>query len=245
MGVDAPILVDLILSGDQDAVAGYYDGRAPSVYQYCAQLCPGPAVEEAVLASFADFLGRARSAGADADLDDLLRKSARIAAASRMQVGKSRDPICRSMPDLIAARANEELPYSEEGIVAHIRHCRTCRQTAQRLIEAEDALVQPASRQAPEEIRTAWLLIASKGAGPERSAEASAQPASEAPAPEPEPRPAAPEPTPQPSAPEPPPEPAAEEPPAPVPEPPVPPPVRVRRRTGGLVGAARRVARGR
>jgi hypothetical protein len=212
--VHTPILVDLILSGDQDALAGFYDGRAPSVYQYCAQVCPSQQVEEAVLASFADFLGRVRAAGTDADLDDLLRRSTRSAAASRMRVAKSRDPICRSMPELIAARANGELPHGEGPINAHLETCRSCRQTAQKLVDAEDALVQPATRQPPEEVRTAWLLIATRGAvTPE-------------PEPPPPPTPAAAEP--QPTAPEPPSE-----------------PVRVRRRRGGLFGAARRVTRGR
>jgi hypothetical protein len=233
VGVEAPILVDLILSGDQDALAGYYDGRAPSVYQYCAQICPSQQVEEAVLASFADFLGRVRAAGADADLDELLRRSARSAAASRMKVAKSRDPVCHSMPELIAARANGELPHGEGPIKAHLEDCRSCRQTAQRLIDAEDALVQSATRQPPEEVRTAWLLIATKRTEGDRLADAPPrdEPAAETPEP----------PTPEPERP---PTPAAAEPPPPAPTP-VPQPVRVRRRSGGLLGAARRVTRGR
>ena len=141
VGVETPTLVDLILSGDQDALAGYYDGRAPSVYQYCAQVCPREQVEAAVLASFTDFLGRVRAAGAEADLDDLLCKSTRSAASSRMQVGKRLDATCRSIAELIAARANDELPHDERLIKSHLEHCRSCRRTAQRLIEAEDALV--------------------------------------------------------------------------------------------------------
>jgi hypothetical protein len=241
--VHAPILVDLVLSGDQDALAGFYDGRAPSVYQYCAQICPTQQVEEAVLAAFADFLGRVRAAGADADLDDLLRKSTRSAAASRMRVAKSRDPVCRSMPELIAARANGELPHGEGPINAHLETCRSCRQTAQKLVDAEDALAQPASRQPPEEVRTAWLLIAAKG-----QPAVPPTPREEVQAPEPAPDPPAPPPHPQPAVPPTPREEVqAREPagqaPAPAPDPPE--PVRVRRRRGGLIGAARRVARGR
>jgi hypothetical protein len=246
VGVNTPILVDLILSGDQDALAGFYDGRAPSVYQYCAQICPSQQVEEAVLASFADFLGRVRAAGSEADLDDLLRKSTRSAAASRMRVPKSRDPVCRSMPELIAARANGELPHGEGPINAHLETCRSCRQTAQKLVDAEDALAQPATRQPPEEVRTAWLLIATTGAETERAVEPAAEaPAPEPPAPPPAPEPPAPPPAPEPPAPppapEPPPTPAASEPGPPAPSE----PVRVRRRRGGLLGAARRVTRGR
>jgi outer membrane biosynthesis protein TonB len=246
--VETPILVDLILSGDQDALAGYYDGRAPSVYEYCAQVSRNEHVEEAVLASFADFLGRVRAAGAEADLDELLRKSTRTAAASRMQVSHSRDATCRSMPELIAARANGELPHDEGPIKAHLEGCRSCRQAAQRLVDAEDALVRSASRQPPEEVRTAWLLIASKGDRQPEPGETTRPPAAEAPAPEPEPPSPAPppppapdpEPTPQPPDPEPTPQPAAVSVTTPTPQ-----PLRGKRRTGGLIGAARRVARGR
>jgi hypothetical protein len=306
VGVGTPILFDLILSGDQDALAGYYDGRAPSVYAYCHEVCNGEQVEEAVLASFADFLGRLRAAGSEADLDDLLRKSTRTAAASRMRVAKGRDATCRSMPELIAARANGELPHGDGPINAHLEHCRSCRQAAQRLVEAEDALVGSASRQPPEEVRTAWLLIAAKdtkaatsapdsevGEAPvaeEPAAEApSVEPGPSAPAPQPpapdpepppppptpkppapapDPEPPGPAPDPEPPAPAPDPEPPAPAPdpeppaPAPDPEPPAPPPApepppipapaaaapeprRIRRRSGGLIGAARRVARGR
>ena len=266
VGVDTPILVDLILSGDQDALAGYYDGRAPSVYAYCAEICRGEHIEEAVLASFADFLGRVRAAGAEADLDDLLRKSTRTAAASRMDASRSRNATCRSVPELIAARANGELPHDDGPIKAHLGNCRSCRQAAQRLIDAEDGLVRPASRQPPEEVRTAWLLIASKGAAVAEPAEAAPETAAEAPAPEPEPPAPAPPPPPAPDpAPPPPPDPGPMPPPdpepAPAPEPTPPPapaasdpqsplplttpatqPVRPRRRTGGLIGAARRAA---
>jgi hypothetical protein len=271
VGVHTPILVDLILSGDQDALAGYYDGRAPSVYEYCVQVCRSEQVEEAVLASFADFLGRVRAAGSEADLDDLLRKSTRTAASSRMRVANSRDATCRSMPELIAARANNELQHEEGPIKDHLEHCRSCRQTAQRLVEAEDALIRPATRQPPEEVRPAWLLIASKGASEADRPEATPEPTAEAPAPEPEPPSPAPsgppapdpEPTPPPTPdPTPPPDPepaphprpdpvpppapaAAAPPPSPTPQAPAPEPVRVRRRTGGLIGVARRVARGR
>jgi hypothetical protein len=251
VGVETPILVDLILSGDQDAVAGYYDGRAPSVYAYCHEVCTRDRVEDAVLASFADFLGRLRAAGAEADLDDLLRKSTRTAAAGRMQV-HSREATCQSLPELIAARANGELPHDEGPIKDHLEKCRACRQAAQRLVEAEDALVAPAGRQPPEEIRAAWLLIASKGAEPAEGEAALETPAPEPEPPSPAPAPPVPDPLPPAPAPEPPPPaPDPESPPQPAatatpgPETPSPQPVRARRRTGGLIGAARRVARGR
>jgi hypothetical protein len=263
VGVQTPILVDLILAGDRDALAGYYDGRAASVYAYCAEVCRRDQVEQAVIASFTDFLGRVRAAGQEADLDELLRKSTRIAASSRMHVSGGRDATCRSLPELIAARANGELPHDEGPIKAHLKRCRSCRQAAQRLVDAEDALVGPATRQPPEEVRAAWLLIASKDAPLDKSAEAAPQSAAESPAPEPEPPPPppTPEPPPPPPAPEPPEPPPPEPPepptppdpaPPPLPEPPTPvaegsspQPVRMRRRTGGLIGAARRAARGR
>jgi hypothetical protein len=224
VGVQTPILVELILFGDQDALAGYYDGREASVHEYCAQVCPDEQVEEAVLASFTEFLGKVRAAGPDADPDDLLRKSTRTAAASHMEVSNIRDPACRTMPELIAARANGELPRDGGPISAHLEHCRSCRHTVQQLVEAEDAIVRPASGQPSQDVRTTWLLIASREAGASKVVPP-VPPATEPPEP-----PTAPEP---PKTPE---HPAHAEP-SPAPQ-----PVPVRRWTGGLIGAARRAA---
>jgi hypothetical protein len=269
VGAQTPTLVELILSGDQDALAGYYDGSAPSVYQYCAQVCPPEHVDEAVLASFADFLGRVRGAGKNADLDEMLRKSTRSAAASRMHLSNTRDPACRSMPELIAARTNRELPHDEAPIKAHLERCRACRRATQRLVEAEDALARPASRQPPDEVRTGWLLIASENAAPSSEGSSTAasaplpddtgpeageiaapsssetvapasswlppghQATSSAPAArQAEATPAAPRPEPEPPGPT-----AAQPQPPPSPQ-----PITARRRSGGLIGAARRFA---
>src|SRR5205807_7323758 len=124
-------LHEVITAGDPDALAGYYDARAASVNEYCAQLCPPELVDEAVLAAFADFLGRLHTGSPDADLDELLLRSTRTAAASRMDRPAPREQECRWIPELIAARANGEFPHDEQLINKHLDRCRSCRQAAQ------------------------------------------------------------------------------------------------------------------
>ncbi len=305
---ERPTLLELIAAGDPDAAAGFYDARAPSVREYCVEICSPEQADQATLAAFVDFLGRVGGAPADADPDELLRKSTRTAAASRMHLSEPHEPTCRSIPELIAARANGELPHNEEPINEHLERCATCRHTAERLAQAEDALIRTPSGHPPEHVREGWLQIGSRGDAPEpgepgtpaptpeegpspvddrvgrwiveeptQAAEAAVaepeaappEPEPEAAEPEPEPDAAEPEPAQEPPAPpepvaaepQPEPEPTAaepqtvEEPPAPVPsepepvpdpeprapEPPMPQPVTVRRRRGGLVGAARRL----
>jgi hypothetical protein len=159
-----PELIGLIVAGDGDALAGFYDARAGSVHEYCAEVCAADVVDDAVLATFVDFLGRARAAAPGADPDDLLRKSTRTAAASRIQFAGAREAACRSTAELVAARANGELPHDERAINDHLDSCRSCRRLAQRLVEGEDALIRPAAEPPPERVRAAWLEIASRSA---------------------------------------------------------------------------------
>jgi hypothetical protein len=261
-------LVQLLAAGDRDAAAGFFDARAPSVKEYCAELCPPDQVDQATLAAFVDFLGRICTAAPDDDPDELLRKATRTAAASRMKIAEPHEPTCRSIPDLIAARANAEMRRSEEPINKHLGRCDTCKSTAERLTRAEDALIRDPSSAPPENVRRAWLQIGSRQDSSVQEAESGFRidasavqrnerdlTAAESLSPEPaehelqvreasgseaaEPQSA--EPEPEPAHPE-----AAEAEPQPTESQPAstsapPSPVVVRRRGGGLVGAARRL----
>ena len=152
-------LLELIAAGDVDAAAGFYDGRAPSVREYCLHLCPPELVDEATLAAFADFLGRAASLAPDADADDVVRRAARAAAAGRFDPHHPRSDACRATPELLAARANGELTRSDVALERHLRRCPTCWETAERLSEAEAALNGPGGDPPPLDVRIAWLEL--------------------------------------------------------------------------------------
>lgn len=139
-----PTLLEWIVAGDPDVLAGYYDSHAAGVRQYCVEICSPELVDQAVLSAFTDFLGRARTERGSAD--DLLRKSTRAVAASRMQRPEGLGPTYRSVPELVAARANRELLHSEKQIDRHLSQCRDCSDAAQRLARAEDALMRSATR---------------------------------------------------------------------------------------------------
>ena len=89
-------LLGLIATGDIDAAAGFYDGRAPRVREYCLQLCQEELVDEATLAAFADFRARAANLSPDIDADDVLRRAARAAAAARFDLRDPRSDACRA-----------------------------------------------------------------------------------------------------------------------------------------------------
>jgi O-antigen/teichoic acid export membrane protein len=242
-------VLQLITAGDVDAAAGFYDGRAPTLRQYFEQLCSPDMVDQATLAAFVDFRGRAATAPPGADPDELLRRAARAAAAGRLDLYDARSPECRATAELLVARMNGELTRSEEPLQYHLKRCSTCRQTAERLTDAEVALTRAGGEAPPAHIREAWLelvgrevapapdevalltgahVAAENGGTPEGTAWADA----EQERPEPEPAAAA-EPATAQS------EPPVQERPADQPEPPT---IRVRTRRGGLVGAARRFA---
>ena len=155
-------LRELIAGGDPDALEGYYDAHAGTIHEYCAQLCPAARISEAVLAALTDFLGRVATAQPDVDLDELLRKSARVAAASRMDLTGMRDPVCRFVPEVMVARTNGEHRRDPAAVDKHLDACRFCQTTAQRLLDAEETLRGNSARPAPADVRTAWLGIASR-----------------------------------------------------------------------------------
>jgi len=183
------------------------------------------------------------------------------------------EPVCLAMPELLAAFANDELPGQHDAAQHHLDHCPTCAATAERMARAEQAFTEaPAWEAAPEQWLAVADRDGSRDAGPQEgwaASEGSAQaggwqapgePEPPAPAPVAEPAPvAAPAPVAEPApavaaaeptpAPEPEPEAIAAPPPAPKPAPPPQPSPQpatvVRRRQGGLVGAARRALRDR
>ena len=85
--MSAPTLSELILADDGDAIAGFRDAHIHKIRAYCQEACPADLVEEARDAAFVDFLGRLRlSDASQTDLDDLLLKATRAAAAGRFNV---------------------------------------------------------------------------------------------------------------------------------------------------------------
>jgi hypothetical protein len=169
--------VDPVRARDPDALARFYDRHAGNVREYCAIVCPTELVDEATLVAFADFLGRLAKADPDTDLDDLLWKAARGAAAGRAEVSrdaasdaparrasrrarpKEPEATCLAMPELLAAYASGEIPRNVE-LEQHLFTCSICRATASRFRAAEDAISLPSQEEPPQVIRRAWLELA-------------------------------------------------------------------------------------
>jgi hypothetical protein len=169
--------VDPVRDRDPHALASFFDSHAGNVMEYCSIVCPAGKVDEATFVAFADFLGRLAEADPDADLDDLLRKATRGAAAGRAEVGSdtrgstsARAPqttraqpeaTCFAMPELLAAYASGELPRNGQ-LDRHLVGCKVCRATATRFRAAEDAFTLEARDPPPTAVRRAWLELASR-----------------------------------------------------------------------------------
>ena len=152
-------LAALLRAGDRDALTGFYDARAGYVHGYCASICPPEDVDRAALAAFVEFLDRASGAGSDDDLDLLLVKATRSSAAGRIGV-RSSSAVCRAMPEVLAARANGEHLREEQAFAAHLDECATCRETATRLLDAEQSLKGEPRGAPAADVRETWLEIA-------------------------------------------------------------------------------------
>jgi hypothetical protein len=181
----AASFAQLVFNRDPDALASFYDERAGTVREYCMLVCLAGLVEDATFAAFIDFLGRLTEVGPGADLDDLLRKATRSAAAGRAEVraevrevvvpARNRrsarkpapapgpGPICQAMPELLAGYANGELSGHEQ-LDEHLAGCSVCRTTATRFRRAEAAFARAPSRDPDGEVRRVWLEIAVRGA---------------------------------------------------------------------------------
>ncbi len=219
-------LAELIASGDEDAIAGFRDAHVDKVRAYCAVACGPDEVDDACEAAFVDFLGRALTTpDSERQLEELLLKATRSAAAARFRVPDAAPPparpeLCAATPELLAARANRELPADDHGLSAHLKHCARCRASAAQIERADAAF--------------------GASLGWEEPVTPAEPPMDDEPAPLAENPPLAEDPV-------------AAEPDAPSPSPPslspalappiAPPPTTVRARRGGLVGAARRLGK--
>jgi hypothetical protein len=165
-------LVSSIRARDCDVAAGFFDARAAVVWRYCSEVCPLELTDDATLAAFVGFLGRIATAPATADADDLLFKSARSAAAARIDRPDPGSPACEAIPELIAADVNGELTRADEPLREHLGRCRACRHLADRLTQAEDAFSSSAPGEPPDHLRAAWLdLVAPDDVEPEGATE--------------------------------------------------------------------------
>jgi hypothetical protein len=139
-----PTELELIAVRDEGAMARFYERHAAGVRQFCAAVCPADRVDEAVEAAMVTFLARATETPADAAPEDLLRNATREVAAGRMTPeatppSDSVDPVCRAMPELVAAHINGELLGSGDLVDEHLRGCPICQASAARLEQAEVA----------------------------------------------------------------------------------------------------------
>lgn len=147
-------LAGLIRAGDSDAAAGFYEAHARKIHDYCAKACRWELIEQACEASWVEFVGRIRtSAEPHADLEDVLLKATRGAAAGRFDVASPTmvgaaiqatrtGATCAAMPELLAAEANGELFRGNETVRAHVARCSVCGVTATRMKQAEQAFRQ-------------------------------------------------------------------------------------------------------
>jgi hypothetical protein len=244
-------LADPIRAGDGAAIAGFRDARLPRVEAYVAQVCPPELADEAVAAAFVDFLARVADAPVtDAKLDGLLLAATRSAAAGRFTVASAPGRSlaiaaeCNAMPELLAVHANGERAGDEALIAAHLAGCSICTHTLARMQDAERAFAKPSGELPALELRETEVDTAKP---PPPRPTAAAVPAS-APSPTSARRKSADtEPKVEPQTP-----PGAQRPAAqrvspslrsPAPAVADPPPVTRRRRSGGLVGAIRRLSR--
>jgi sortase A len=119
------------------ALAAFYDRRAPAALAYCARLCEPEAIADAVEEAFGQVFARAGSGGApptDEELDRLLLDAVRSAAAKRGPVPEDREQE--------AARAYEALSGDDAPVLG--------RSLLGEMIEAQPA---PAPRR---RIRPGW-----------------------------------------------------------------------------------------
>lgn len=129
------------------ATTAFYDDQTEAVRSFCASLCPAERVEDAMEATFLDFVARVAAAPSDGDHEDLLRRAVREVAASRMDPAAGADresipPVCRAMPELLAASANGELPAEYEPLTEHLQSCEICQGNQRRMEAAFGALAQ-------------------------------------------------------------------------------------------------------
>ena len=127
------------------------DPRVPRVRAYVGVLCAPDRAEDAEAAALVDFLARTGgdlSARAEQIARELLQAT-RSAAAGRFSVvvpvGHPATHVtaeCRAMPELLAAYANGERPEDEPLIAGHLAGCAVCAHTLDRMHEADRAFAR-------------------------------------------------------------------------------------------------------
>jgi hypothetical protein len=156
-----PSLGELLLGGDPDACAGFFDAHAPAVRAYCFEVCPSSTLDGAIAAAFLDFFGRLRAGQhANADLTTLLLRATRTAAAWRLELPRAD---CRAAAELLATYANGELARNPKPLRRHVRRCGTCRETERRMERAEAAYEQGSETPPAKTVRAAVLRIVPPG----------------------------------------------------------------------------------
>jgi hypothetical protein len=147
----------LLAERDPDAAAGFFDAHAAGVMRYCEEVAAPHRLDEATLAAFVDLLGRIEIAPPGVDVEELLKKATRNAAASRAEIADARGPECHAMPDLLAALINGELERDPSRLHEHRARCRVCRRTEERFALADEGWTRPAAQEPPAQVRVAWL----------------------------------------------------------------------------------------
>ena len=127
---------------DAVAMSAFRERRLAEVKAYCQEMCAPGDIEEACDAAFLEFAARIRFAPPNDDPDRLLLKATRSAAGARAVI----EPLdtagaeCQAMPELLAARANGELPDDDRLIREHLRACIVCESSLARMHRAERRL---------------------------------------------------------------------------------------------------------
>jgi hypothetical protein len=128
-------------------MAAFREARLPRVRAYVAEVCSPEHSEEAISATFVDFQARAPDdAGTGDHLDRVLLRATRSAAGGRFAVvvpqGRpelSLTAECRTMPELLALHANGERAGDEALIGDHLSRCAICAHTLSRMQRADRA----------------------------------------------------------------------------------------------------------
>lgn len=144
---------DLNPAPDSSALAkrlsAFREQHADRIEAYCRVACSADRIDEATEAAFVDFVGRvSEQRVADDGLEATLARAVRSAAAPRIPIeGGHRD--CAAVPELLAARANGELPGSDQFLREHLRDCPVCQGTRTRFDRAERVVASLVAKPAP------------------------------------------------------------------------------------------------
>jgi hypothetical protein len=157
-----PTEFELIAIRDEDAMNRFYERHVAVVRQFCAAICPPERIEEAVEAAMLIALARASEASVGGRPEDVVRKATREVAAARMApgvgTGQVTDPVCRAVPELLAARANGELRGPDGPLAEHLSSCAVCQMSAARLQEAESAFLEWANGEPVHQAESTQLV---------------------------------------------------------------------------------------